>query len=691
MAKFGLSGLICIICWFYQAVVVSAVAVPDEGDVRLADGGAPTQGRVEIYINGSWWTVCSDGFSYDEARVVCRMLWLPQNPNVYRNNPFGGSNGSILTERYDCDGHETSLLNCARRRVSYYCSRYYWTSFGISCGPLIMSECGGVVTEPLGQLYFKRGQKVTETQCQWTMGDISKENGKHIVLVPERTYTWCSFSVSVWDGNGNWLSHHSCGSEWFFIYTSYPGVTVKLRSYSAYDDVFSVHYAVINGSLESAPQVHGWNVTIVSVLESSITLQWPKLSSVFGNRVSAYIAVIEDNGCGKVLAGKIISPNFTLVAIDGLRTGKEYQAYVVVRDVLGQPYRSAKLITSTMESVPSASPYFYVQMQRSDSIRILISPISEQYHNGKLLGYTIIYQDACFRNSTTQVNVSVLTTTYTITGLKAGTWYDVSVAAFTSKGTGPYRHRRTYTAGCEGHKMLIEGNGTLHSHNNPCYYRSVLSDCNWTIEPQLSSKPTKTIWIKFNAFSLNSDSRCRSGDLLIVTVGDKDSVICGYVGPFSLVVHAEQVHITYRVTRWYTYSRFSASYVGLQGPLAGARLSSWNLSVRNVSSSSVIVEWGEFPLNVSVDHFAVMFTEHNKSVSVLFRVNTLYQQFYNVQRLLNPNRLYRFQVLAFTSIEENETYSSEIKAIMTSEGGKTTNLCTIAMPLNTCSLSTKHF
>ncbi|XP_068738576.1 phosphatidylinositol phosphatase PTPRQ-like [Montipora capricornis] len=63
-----------------------------------------------------------------------------------------------------------------------------------------------------------------------------------------------------------------------------------------------------------------------------------------------------------------------------------------------------------------------------------------------------------------------------------------------------------------------------------------------------------------------------------------------------------------------------------------------------------------------------MFTEHNKSVSVLFRVNTLYQQSYNLQRLLNPNRLYRFQVLAFTSIEENETYSSEIKAIMTSEG-----------------------
>ncbi|XP_068737073.1 galectin-3-binding protein-like [Montipora capricornis] len=249
MSKLGPSGLICIICWFYQGVVVSGVAVPDEGDVRLADGGALTQGRVEIYMNGSWWTVCSNWFSYAEARVVCRMLWLPENPLVYRNNPFGGRNGSILTEWYDCDGHESSLLNCARRGLSYYCS-HYSKSVGISCGPLIMSECGGVITEPVGQLSFKRGQMVTETQCQWTMGDSTK-NGKHIVLVPDKKMNSCSFRLSVWDASGNWLSYHSCVSEWFFIYTLYPGVTVQLRSNGWYDDVFSLHYAVINGRIES--------------------------------------------------------------------------------------------------------------------------------------------------------------------------------------------------------------------------------------------------------------------------------------------------------------------------------------------------------------------------------------------------------------------------------------------------------
>ena len=100
-----------------------------------------------------------------------------------------------------------------------------------------------------------------------------------------------------------------------------------------------------------------------------------------------------------------------------------------------------------MYPVPTASPYFYHEMSASDSIRIFIYPISEQHHNGKLLGYSIIYQDACSRNTSAgHVNVSILTTSYTITGLKPGTQYDIRVAAFNSRGTGPYYHRTLYTS-----------------------------------------------------------------------------------------------------------------------------------------------------------------------------------------------------------------------------------------------------
>ena len=66
----------------------------------------------------------------------------------------------------------------------------------------------------------------------------------------------------------------------------------------------------------------------------------------------------------------------------------------------------------------------------------------------------------------------------------------------------------------------------------------------------------------------------------------------------------------------------------------------------------------------------VMFTEENSSLSVLFKVTSLYDGYYFVNKLLKPHRIYEFQVLAFTGGVENVTYSTEIKTITTGEGGK---------------------
>lgn len=47
---------------------------PFPGMIRLMDGSSANEGRVEVYCNNQWGTICDDGFSQVEADTVCRQL-----------------------------------------------------------------------------------------------------------------------------------------------------------------------------------------------------------------------------------------------------------------------------------------------------------------------------------------------------------------------------------------------------------------------------------------------------------------------------------------------------------------------------------------------------------------------------------------------------------------------------------------
>lgn len=44
------------------------------GDTRLVNGSAPSNGRLEVCWNGQWGTVCDDQFNNLAAQVVCNQL-----------------------------------------------------------------------------------------------------------------------------------------------------------------------------------------------------------------------------------------------------------------------------------------------------------------------------------------------------------------------------------------------------------------------------------------------------------------------------------------------------------------------------------------------------------------------------------------------------------------------------------------
>ena len=82
--------------------------------VRLVGGGSKTypQGRAEVFFNGSWGTVCDDGWDLKDANVVCRELGFPEALTASKAAAFGAGQGKIWMENVQCVGDESSLTEC---------------------------------------------------------------------------------------------------------------------------------------------------------------------------------------------------------------------------------------------------------------------------------------------------------------------------------------------------------------------------------------------------------------------------------------------------------------------------------------------------------------------------------------------------------------------------------------------------
>ena len=81
--------------------------------MRLANGSSPFEGRVEVFYQGVWGTVCDHLWDLDDAKVVCRQLGYGPAVAAPEEATFGEGKGIIWLSRVRCQGNENSISNCS--------------------------------------------------------------------------------------------------------------------------------------------------------------------------------------------------------------------------------------------------------------------------------------------------------------------------------------------------------------------------------------------------------------------------------------------------------------------------------------------------------------------------------------------------------------------------------------------------
>ena len=116
-----------------------SIAAEPSVKVRLVGAenitGTPWRGRVEIYRNGQWGTVCDDVWDMNDVNVVCKELGFPRGRLPYCCARFGGGNETqpIFLAKVYCQGSEKSIADCRNTGWGHHTNCRHHEDAGVEC------------------------------------------------------------------------------------------------------------------------------------------------------------------------------------------------------------------------------------------------------------------------------------------------------------------------------------------------------------------------------------------------------------------------------------------------------------------------------------------------------------------------------------------------------------------------------